>query len=205
MAKLSDFDKHSIVDNSDSLAFYLPGGNVFANARILETNIRKFFDGLSQELRRSECLIEDLVREYFPDTTESFIDEWESSVGIPDDCFDVASSLEERVSNVIIKLASLNVQTRQDFIDLALLFGFDVVIKGGTSFFGGFTYTFPINFPTSPRGDRHTMFVIFQPGTLEEIFPYTFPLKFGTGRQSTMECWFNKLVPANVKVIFQTS
>ena len=204
MTKLADFNKHSLSDNADSVANYFPGGEVFANSRIEGTKTRRLLEGLAPELQRQESLIEDLVSEYFPDNTQAFIEEWERVVGIPDNCFGVANSIDERRENVLIKLSSLNLQTRQDFVGLAALFGFNVEIRGGTEIFEAFTLTFPINFEPSSREDRHTMYVFFQPGTLEEAFTYTFPLPFGSGRQSIMECWFNELAPANVFVIFET-
>ena len=170
MTKLTDFDKHSLSDNADSLANYLPGGDVFANARIEQTKTRRLLEGLAPELQRQEGLIQDLVSEYFPDNTRAFIEEWEQVVGIPDNCFGVANSIDERRENVLIKLSSLNLQTRQDFVGLAALFGFDVEIKGGSEVFEAFTFTFPIGFEPSAREDRHTMYVFFAPGTLEEVF-----------------------------------
>jgi len=41
----------------------------------------------------------------------AFLDEWERALGIPDDCFDLANTDDERRINILTKLAALGVQT----------------------------------------------------------------------------------------------
>ena len=144
--------------------------------------------------------------EHNPANTTAFLEEWEASVGIPDDCFDTSGTIAERRLNIIAKFALMNVQTRQDFIDLAALFGFTVIIEmvedlGADTF----PLTFPFTFQFSdPLVTNFVIFVTFigagpvvAPG-----FPYTFPILFAPPGINIVQCLFNKLKPVDVKIKF---
>ena len=100
----------------------------------------------------------------------------------------------------MVKLASLGVQTAQDFIDLAALFGITVEIKNGTVN-GTFPMTCPIIVFDSSKAARFTIIVTFTVAAAE-TFPYTFPLPFGNAQIAILECLFNRLKPANTDIIF---
>jgi len=164
------------------------------------TNFRNFLVGLAGELVRAEGYLKSYQDEYDPRTTTLFIEEWEKALGIPDDCFPGNGSIENRRRDVLIKLASLGVQTEQDFVDLAALFGVNVVIVSGVEI-GAFPLTFPFLLLGEVQS-RFTMVVQFTVvgGT---VFPMTFPLIFGDEAIEIMQCLFNKLKPANVQIIYQ--
>jgi len=194
-------ERRDIEQYTDSLARYLPGGCLFASRYQDGSTFRRLLRGLAGELFRVNGLIKEYCEQIIPDEAVKFVDEWESSVEIPDDCFPGTGSIDERLLHVVIKLASLGIQTQQDFIDLALLFGVDVTIRSG-SVNGTFPMVFPILFFNSSRDARFTIIVTF---TLVdgERFPYTFPLPFGNMTLSIIECLFNKLKPVNCDVIFE--
>jgi len=195
---------------TDSLARYMPGGDLFASRNVADSTFRKLLGGLSGELFRCNGLIKEYGEQIITDTTTKFVSEWESALGIPDDCFPGTGTLEERRLHVLVKLASLGVQTQQDFIDLAALFGVTVTIMNGT-LHGTFPMEFPTLFFNSSQDARFTIFVTFN--LIEgERFPYLFDgllnpsfgaFPFGNSVLSLIECLFNKLIPANCDVIFE--
>lgn len=194
------FARRNIEDYTDSLAAYLPGGDLFASRNIKDSNFRKLLRGMAGELFRANGLLRDYNRDILPDQTVQFIDEWEKAVGIPDECFSGSGTLNNRRRDVLTKLASLGVQTQQDFIELAAIFGIDVQILQGTET-SMFPMTFPATFFNSLRESRFTIVVIFTVPAANR-FPYTFPFLFGGAGTAILECLFNKLKPSNCKVIF---
>lgn len=165
---------------ADSLARYFPGGALFASRAVDGSTFRRLIVGLAGELFRSNGFIKEYCEELLPDETVKFIDEWESAVGIRDDCFTGTGTLDERRRDILVKLASSGIQTVQDFIDLADLFGITVTVTGSR-------FTITVNFIV----------------TAAEEFPYIFPLPFGNEQIAILECLFNLLKPANCKVIFE--
>lgn len=194
------FARRDIDQYADSLAAYMPGGALFASKSVQNSNFRKLLQGMAGELFTANGLLREYSREILPDQTVQFIEEWEKALGIPDDCFSGSGNLNDRRRDILVKLAALGVQTEQDFIDLAALFGIDIDIIHGTE-----TFTFPITFPAtffnSLRESRFTIIVVFTVPTVNR-FEYTFPFIFGGEEIGILECLFEKLKPANCKVIF---
>ncbi len=207
------FARRDIDQYTNSLADYLPGGCLFASASVSNSNFRKLLRGMAGELFRANGLLKEYSEEIIPDQTVKFIGEWEQALGIPDDCFSGTGSITERRRDVLVKLASLGVQTAQDFIDLGTIFGAAVTVQAGRD-----TITFPLTFPvfmfSTLKEARFTIvftveseifpytFPLTFPAKAAETFPLTFPITFGVSEQSILECLFTALKPANCKVIF---
>jgi uncharacterized protein YmfQ (DUF2313 family) len=192
-------EKKTIEETTNSVAAFMPGGRVFAAKNRDGSTLRNFLVGLSIELQRIEELMGLMYDNYDIRFTEEFITEWESSVNIPDDIFDGTGSLEDRRTAVLAKFAKMNVTTEQDFIDLAALFGVSIEITQG-----GDEYVFPLTFPISliptSKQARFTMIVRF-PGE-SEVFPLAFPIPFGFPKINIIKGLFDKVKPANVKIIY---
>jgi len=171
---------------TDSLAAFMPGGRVFASKGDNDSTLRKYLDGLAVELSRIDEQMNLMSEDHDINLTVQFLEQWESAVGIPDDCFNATGTIEERRINVLAKLARMNLTTEQDFIDLAAFLGVTITIDHGA---------------TATKADRFTMIVNFAISL--ETFPYTFPFSFGDATQGLIECIFNKLKPANVLIIYQ--
>ncbi len=118
--------RHTQSEMVASLAAYLPGGELFQSAFIPGTNFNALLTGLSGELLRAENVLFLYNSQFIPDETTVFIEEWESALGIPDDCFTVSpdDTNEQRRINILVKMASLGVQTADDFVNLADILGF---------------------------------------------------------------------------------
>jgi uncharacterized protein YmfQ (DUF2313 family) len=185
---------------AQTLANYLPGGKAFAGKNISSSQTRRLLRGLADELMRTDEVIDLLRWETLPDTTEFFIDEWESAVGIPCECFKGTGDDTERRLHVIIKLAWMAVQTGGDFIALANALGVTCYVEGG-SIHGAFPFVFPIRFYPSAKAAFHTIVVTF---VLPEelVFTYEFPIEFSTGLLTLVQCIFNKIKPAHVDIIY---
>lgn len=126
--------RHTEEEMIASLAAFLPGGELFESAFIPGTNLHSLLAGLSGELLRAENFLFLYNSQFLPDQTTVFIEEWESALGIPDDCFPgpAEASTETRRLHILVKLASLGVQTSDDFENLATILGFpDVEVVSG--------------------------------------------------------------------------
>ena len=184
---------------TNSLAAFMPSGRIFSDKDEENTTLRKYLTGLAIELFRIDEQMNVMSEDYDINLTTEFIDQWESAVGIPDNCFNSTNDIDERRQNVLTKLARMNLTTEQDFIDLAALYGFNITVESGFTLGSHFTMTFPITL--SGKEDRFTMIVTFE--TTLETFPLTFPIPFGETGISLVQCLFNRLKPANVKIIYQ--
>lgn len=121
----------NLTQSTNTLAYLLPAGRTFANKFILGTGVRKTLQGLGKTLLRVDEIIERLPIEFFPDTTNELITEWEDLLGIPNAYFKGDGDLVERRTHVVAMLRANGVQTEQDFIDLAALLGVTVQITTG--------------------------------------------------------------------------
>jgi hypothetical protein len=185
---------------AQTIANYLPGGKVFAAKNIIGSIIRKLLLGFSVESLRIDALIALFRKDTVPDTTQNFLDEWESALGIPDSCFSGLGSGTQRRLEILVKLAGYGLQTSQDFIDLAAKFGITINAEGGAhrGIYGGL----PEIVFGSDKEARFTL-VIAPIANIGEQFPYTFPITFGTQDLATLECLFHKLKPANVQLMYE--
>jgi uncharacterized protein YmfQ (DUF2313 family) len=173
---------HTLDEHADILADYLPNGYVFASKKINGTNLRKFLRGCAYLFKNAEGTLNEISGQYDIQTTVDYIEEWEAHVGIPDDCFDTDVSIEERRKQVLFKMASFNVQTEQDFIDMAANFGVTITIDNSVPF--------------------QTKFI----GAGIVLYVPPFDVPFIPGNEvSTYICWTRKLIDAVTNPIFENS
>lgn len=186
-------ESHTIEEMVESIAAYLPGGDLFIAAHIEGTNQNDLLRGIGFTLLDAENFIKVYNSEFIPDTTNVFIEEWESTLGIPDGCFPGPdeSDLSIRRSHILVKLASLGVQTVDDFLNLAIIMGFPSieVIPG-------------VDFNIKPIEEARFTIVVRFPGSAANAFPIDFAFVFGTDQFDIIECLFSRLKPANCNIIF---
>lgn len=191
----------TIEQQTQTLADYLPGGQLYHAKNIHDSNFRKLLRGLAEELFRGDGYVQTFKEDVIPDTTVFFVDEWEEAVGIPDGCFSGTGSLDERRRDVLIKLASLGVQTAEDLVALGSLFGITVTVASGRAF-SVFPLMFPVLLFDTDKEARFTIVVDFTVDAASK-FPLTFPFVFGGGAIGVLECLFRRLKPANCDIIFR--
>lgn len=177
---------------------YLLSGDAWEAKVHPESVLYRLTKGLVTEFERLEAVVKLISDEMDIDQTEELLDLWETSVGIPDDCFSNAFTLEQRRSNIITKLARIPGSiTAADFLAVADALGFSVIITPGNQ----------IPFGELPGGTtdierRFFMKVTILNAALIEGFPYTFPITFEESVQNMIRCVFDKMTPANTRVIY---
>jgi hypothetical protein len=194
------FQRRDIEQYTDSLADYIPGGCMFAAAHIQDTNFRRLLTGLSFELFNANGLLRAYSNGILPDCTVEFIEEWESMLGIPDECFPATGDINERRLHIIIKLARMNVTTLQDLQNLLDLLNINVTLSCGIDHIT-FPLTFPILFFNTRKDARFTIVATLNDPDCP-VFPLTFPIPFGCNVDDLLRCVLNELRPANTKVLF---
>jgi len=167
------------------LNHFLPNGEAFVAKYVEGTNLRAYQKAKSQEFKRFGDFVADLISEVLPSTSINLLGEWESYLGIPDNCIPLATTLQERRDNVILKLTSLAYQTEQHLIDLADAYGFTITFSLST----GFNYTLPFVLNNNER----SLFLIKG--------------NFSTNpeKAAVFQCLIRSLIPANKTVGFQES
>lgn len=195
------FDANTQEQNTQILANYLPNGDLLIGKNTQGTNLRKLLFGMAREMKRSEELIALFAVEHDINQTNLLIENWESALGIPDDCIEVADTIEERRRNVLLKLFSLGAQTAQDFIDIAALFGFTVTIIPLTDVaFPPYDVPFiPVGFPSG-----RFVWIVEGENIVLGVPPYDVPFDLIVG-PTIIQCLFNQLKPANTRIIFRNT
>ena len=106
---------HTQEEHTTALAQYMPDGALFEAKNINDSNFRKLLKGFAGELFTAEGYLKSFRDEFIPDQTNLFLSDWERTVGIPDECFSGTGYIADRRRDVLVKLASLGVQTADDF------------------------------------------------------------------------------------------
>jgi len=130
----------TLAEVQQSLAAYLPGGILWEAALVPGTNLNAVLAGQSGILLDTEVFNQIYNSEWMP-TSEgtNFLEDWEQAISIPDDCFPGPDEPDREIRrlHVIVKLASLGIQTSDEFENLATLLGFpgtEVVAGVGSEF-----------------------------------------------------------------------
>lgn len=192
-------------EHQQLMASFMPNGRPFLAKSLSQTTLYKLIYGLAVECARVEGVITDIETNHDIRETTLLIDEWEKALGIPDDCFTNTVDLPIRRKQVIAKLASMGVQTAQDFIDLAAVFGYTIQVEAIADYALFPFYTmFPIEIWSDPMTARFTFRIRFIDTSPACIFPFTtlFPICFSSNIFNIVTCLFDKLKPANTDLIY---
>lgn len=188
--KLSLFDPYIVDDQAILLASHLPVGRIWQGAFAPDSNIGKLIRGLSFEYYRLQVLAQKVSIEMDTSQANELLIEWEKSAGIPDSCFSTNASIERRRKQIEQKFSNFGgVQIASDFIRVAAVFGMTITVTPGSDF-------------GSTKADMHTLYINILGGNgSPEYFPLPFPIPFSSDGATLLKCIFDKLAPANVKVI----
>ena len=189
----------TLEEHTQRLADYLPGGKLFQKKGDAASNLHKLIKGLAFELFTADGYLADYQNDIAPSVTEFFIEEWESALGIPDSCFHGAGTLIERRRDVVLKLASLGLQTADDFVALGAVLGLTITVTSAVPY-----SIFPMTFPILLYSATEARFVVVVTFTTSPagVFPLTFPFVFGDAAVPLLECLFRRLIPANCDLNF---
>jgi uncharacterized protein YmfQ (DUF2313 family) len=199
------FEPISKEDNFFLLASHIPSGKLTEGAFYKDTNLGKLIAGLALEYWKIQILNKKYSIQTDINQTIDLIEEWEKSVGLPNDCFPKGSdSLDFRRKLTEQVFSNFGgVQTTEDFQRVADFFGYSVIVK--KTDFARFPLIFPIIFVGTEEEISHTIWVeiISGPDEEEPFFggdDFKFPLPFGLLKKSFLQCLFDLLAPANVLV-----
>lgn len=188
---------------ADQLTDHMPDGKVWQAKAINDTNLRGLVVSTAYPFNLVQAKIEEFICEFDIRTTTKFIDEWEESVGLPDDCFgaDTDTDIQSRRNAVIErykKEAIVTLAEMQAYVDAIFGVG-EVTLYNGTEY-----YSFEREFQGSFLGNTNEKFIIVaevltQGNLFERNFEDTF-----TGALDTVKinCVLRRVVPANVLILF---
>lgn len=176
---------------ADISAQYIRNDELHLAKSVPNTVFRKMLLGIAEEELRFRAKTDEVYNDYDPRVTTNLIEEWEKTVGIPDDCLTNTGTLQERRDQVLFKLTSFNVTTKQQFEAVATALGITVVIRsGGDPGIGVFPLDFPITF--LPDGAPQFTIIADLPIALQSN-----PIS------NTLLCLYNRLKPANTEVLLR--
>jgi hypothetical protein len=189
-------DEHATIING-----FLPNARAFASKTYKESNLYKFILGIAKSFKDVDDLFAKDWQNLNILTIEdiSYIELWESSLGIPDLVFKQTEELpiEKRKQQIITKLTSLGAMTKEDMLYLANLLGLEVQIKTGTEI----AYP-PYDVPFTPVGEGEKFILsIFSKDFSEAGYPpYDVPFT-PTGTEKLLIDLFKSIKPANTLLI----
>jgi uncharacterized protein YmfQ (DUF2313 family) len=184
-----------------SLANFLPNDRLFEAKCIEGSKLNGLLIGWGRELLRCNESIEQLACNYLISTSGQFLPEWELLVGIPDDCFLGTGTETERMRDVLIKLASLNVITEADWEALCGLFGVsNCIIRSGREH-QSWDWLWPHIWFSNEQQARFTMIINLPESFKPSTWPWTWPHVWGQDGH-LLECLLNKVKPADNNLIF---
>jgi len=199
------FIEHTQEQQADILAQKLPDGEFWQAKYDTRSTLYKLLFSMGLELLRIEQGLNYTYDELHITNCQDMITDWETEYGMSGGCFDSAirsGTLEERIENILIKISADGTNTAEQFENIAAKLGVNVKVYNGTEpEIFTFPFTFPVFLSDTVRNTRYIIYVQWldqQPS----VFPFTFPITFGTLAQSILICFFNKLKPANCKIIY---
>ena len=205
-------------EHGDALAANFPTGKLWGAKNRRGSNLRSLIDGLALTFQKMDSLLEKYIEQSIPPETQTYIEEWEEALGIPDDCFRIGQTTAERQFAIEIKLSVLSgVSTSADIEALGVRFGLTikarsgiehVVAEGGTE-----TPALTIGGTFADVTEARQTLVITESFPEGVVFPWFFTiaavppppgagLKFSNIQQEPLRCLIRKLARANVNVIF---
>lgn len=180
----------------------LPQGKAWP--RSADAKLTTLLNATAKEPARIEMRMEQLLKEADPRTASTLLPEWEEFAGLPDSCSQsIATTLQERRQAVVAKLTMRGGQSKPYFLHLAEKLGYQVAIKEYRPFTCGRSKCGDnLSGPAVNRfvwkcdvtGPRVTRFKCGASRCGEKLGKIS--------RAEDLECKFNKLKPAQTKLIF---
>lgn len=179
--------------HTNALAQMLPNDKTFDAKNREGSNLRNLLSGLSPSHKRLADAISLFEQEYIPGETTLFLDEWERALAIPDGCFTGTGSNADRNTAILTKLASSGIQTAQDYIDLAAIFGVTLNAEPGLNYYPSLI--------SNLKKARYTVVITLLSGA-SNGFVYDFEFSFGSANEAVIRCLFDTLKSANTQLIY---
>jgi len=183
------FKEHTEDQNYQLLAQHMPTGMPWENVFNEESNLGKLVKSLSKNYYRLELLIKIFYNEMQLSAIDALIESWEKEVGIPDVFFQNTGAISVRRDQVAQKLGNFGgAQTEDDFIRIALYFGYSInIIQCGIEGVGFFPLIFPIRFFSSRKTASNTIII-----QVDDLADETF-----------LRSILQRLIPVTTQMIFE--
>ena len=197
------FNEITQIQQANILSQYIRDDRLHQAKNKDNSNLRKILLGLASEFVRFRDKANLIYNEYNPKSTTDFITEWETQVGIPDDCFNNTGTLEERGINILLKLAGINTTTTEQFKNIASILGYNISVSTGID-----TSVFPLQLPFILIDQVEAPFtiVITLPASEQaDGLPLELPFTLTSETPEILQCLFNKIKPAHCNIIFRYS
>lgn len=188
---------------TEILAQYLRDDELHEAKNREDSVLRKILFGLASEWLNFRNTINEVSNEYNPQKTAQLIEDWEQFVGIPDSCIPVASTIEQRRLNILLKLAGINATTEEQFKKVALILGYNIQVSNAVA-----TSTFPLTLPfllVEEASAPFTIVITLSTASQPQGFTLTLPFTLSLPQPTILNCLFNKLKPANTQLFFRYS
>ncbi len=130
---LSKFDQPTIDEATRQLADHSPSGAAWGSKLIEGTVLNAVMHGAAKPFNITQGRISDLVTDFDINQAVELLSDWETSVGLPDDCFGIVTDIDERRAQVRERFARTPVVTlaeQQAFVD-AIFPDDDIVLIPG--------------------------------------------------------------------------
>lgn len=120
--------RHDAEAYSSALRDLLPSGPAWPDD--CDANLSKLIDGIANvfdiNVDRIAALF--LDTETDPRKTRQLLVEWETAFGLPDDCVDEPTTIDERIDALLLRMTMQGGQSRSFFIRIASLIGYEIDI-----------------------------------------------------------------------------
>lgn len=189
------FNAQSLEDAALTLSQHMPTGRAWA-VGVEDSNINRLITSLAKNFQTVEELIEELAREFDINQTFDLIEEWEESVGLPDNCLVTTGPIEERRSQVLQRLRKepvVSIGQMQALVDEAFPGG-NIVLYTGTDYFN-YEYTYEHSY----IGNINERFILVAEVPFTNEYEYDYEFNY-TSDQDTdkLRCIIEPILSANV-------
>ena len=190
------FKQQTIEKTTSDIAGHLPNGRVWAGKYIPDSNLHKLIKGLAAGFVEVQNQIQHLSEEFDINLTQDLLPDWETSVGIPDECTGRLMDLESRRKAILRKLTKIPIVDIAEMeLFISEIIGQDVMLVPGVEA-ETFPYTLPIIL--SSTNPLFKIYLTYENSDVELGFPYSLPFRLGSVQEALIRCVMNKIIPANV-------
>lgn len=184
-------------------AKYMQSGKAYLAKNIPSKKLYKLIKGLSNEIGNVRNKLNEQINQYDIYQTSEFIEEFETMLGIPDECFSNQETLEIRQNQIVAKMIADGIENRQDLIDVIAILGYVITITNAHE-----VSTFPVTFPWRFFGNESqsskTLVITFPDNEAPNLFPAKFPWVFGGESYLVrVECFIRTLISSTNVVVFE--
>lgn len=182
------------------LAEHMPEGRAFGKKCEDGSVMSELIKGIASDFMIVQEEIFELASQFDINLSVDLLPDWETSVGIPDDCIFQFTTLEKRRDRVIQRLRKIPLVTLDElqlFVD-SFFPSDNIILKPGSE---AFTFEYDLEFTF--LGDVNEKFIIIAEIPITgDGFEYTFEFEFSGGPDtSLLACLLRKVLPANVLLI----